>query len=420
MERVVTGASCISRSFYNIRQQTVAICEPLLTEDYVVQPIVDVSPPKWHLAHTTWFFEELILKKHYPHYKEFDKDYGYLFNSYYDSIGQRVLRFDRGNMTRPGIKEIQEYRRYVDVFMSELLSKTEDEKVLVLTELGLNHEQQHQELLVMDIKYILGTNPLYPEYKKVKRESESSIFKLPFHFIPIPEGIYEVGFNGKTFAYDNEMPSHKEFIQAFSIASRLVTNEEYLNFIRAGGYTNFQYWLMEGWELVNTEKWKRPLYWVEKEGELFEYTLSGLEPLKLNVPVTHISFYEADAYARWAGKRLLTEGEWEAAAQYLNQLNTEGNFLENEYYHPVAEGEEIRMLGNAWEWTNSAYLAYPGYKREDGALGEYNGKFMINQMILKGGSCVTPQNHIRVSYRNFFHPEKRWQFSGIRLAEDYV
>jgi len=403
------------KRYHDVRNQTLTICAPLLPEDHVVQPIVDVSPPKWHLGHTTWFFETFILKNFHKQYRIFDTDYNYLFNSYYESIGNRVIRTDRGNLTRPGVAEIQEYRRYVDVFMNELLETADDERIFHLTELGLQHEQQHQELLVTDIKYILGNNPLFPEYKKIKSSPEHKVKEMKF--VEVPGGMYEIGYKGKEFCFDNEQPAHKIYVDSFSSADRLVTNEEYLQFMEDGGYKDFRFWLMEGWELVKALKWNSPLYWVKKSGDWFEYTLGGLKPLVLSEPVTHISFYEADAYAKWAGKRLLTEMEWEVASQVLNQSVDGGNFLESGNFHPVAEvADSIQLLGNAWQWTYSSYSPYPGYEQEEGALGEYNGKFMINQMVLRGGSCATPRSHIRATYRNFFHPDKRWQFTGIRLA----
>lgn len=414
MEAVRTATENYVERYIKIRNQTQSICSPLLPEDHVVQPIVDVSPPKWHLGHTTWFYETFILKNFHRNYRLFDSDYNYLFNSYYESLGNRVIRSDRGNLTRPSVNEIYEYRRYVDIFMKELLENTQDERVFNLTELGLQHEQQHQELLVTDIKYILGNNPLLPEYKKTVIPHTTELSEMKF--IEIPEGVYEIGYKGNEFAFDNEQPVHKVYIDSFSIADRVVSNQEYLEFIEDGGYKEFRFWLMEGWEIVKAFKWESPLYWIKKKGEWYEYTLSGLRPLSMTAPVTHISFYEADAYAQWAGKRLLTEDEWEAAANVLNSNELNGNFLDSGYFHPVSETKGINLMGNTWEWTYSAYTPYRGYEREEGALGEYNGKFMINQMVLRGGSCATPKDHVRVTYRNFFHPDKRWQFTGIRLA----
>ncbi|MBX9853459.1 MAG: ergothioneine biosynthesis protein EgtB [Cytophagaceae bacterium] len=402
--------------YEKIRNLTVAICAPLIPEDHVVQPIVDVSPPKWHLAHTTWFFETFVLKQYYKNYRIFDKDFNFIFNSYYESVGERAFRTHRGNLTRPSVSEVHEYRRYVDVFMKELLEREASEQLLDLVELGLQHEQQHQELLLTDIKYILGNNPLFPEYKRIMQPVQDEAKEL--RFIEIPEGMYEIGCenNCENFSFDNEQPLHKTFVPHFKIADRLVTNGEYLEFINDGVYKDFRFWLMEGFELVKSFNWEAPLYWIKKQGEWYEYTLGGLQKLNLNNPVTHISFYEADAFSKWAGKRLPTEFEWEAAAKYLNANHDKGNFAESGLFHPVPE-KEMMLLGNAWQWTYSPYHPYPGYAQEEGALGEYNGKFMINQMVLRGGSCATPKDHTRVSYRNFFHPDKKWQFTGIRLCE---
>lgn len=399
-----------------VRKQTTAICSPLLPEDHVVQPIVDVSPPKWHLGHTTWFFEAFILKNYQKEYKVFDQDYNFVFNSYYESIGSRVIRTDRGNLTRPSVGDIHEYRRYVDTYMKELLEVTEDEKILELTELGLQHEQQHQELLITDIKYILGNNPLFPVYKKMPLPEEREVKDI--QYLEVPADIYSIGYNREGFCFDNEQPAHKVFVESFKIADRLITNKEYLEFIESGGYKDFRHWLMEGWEMLKSFQWEAPCYWVKDHGEWYEYTLGGLQKLNLSLPVTHVSFYEADAFAKWSGKRLLTEFEWEAAAKFLKADQQKGNFLEDGYYHPMpAENNDFQLLGNTWEWTYSSYHPYPGYQQEEGTLGEYNGKFMINQMVLKGGSCASPRDHIRTSYRNFFHPDKRWQFTGIRLCE---
>jgi ergothioneine biosynthesis protein EgtB len=405
----------IIKKYCRVRKQSLSICEPLLPEDHVVQPIVDVSPPKWHLGHTTWFFETFLLKNYYKGYKVFDNDFNFVFNSYYESIGSRLRRTDRGNLTRPSIHEIHEYRRYVDVFMKELLENIVDEKILEVTELGLQHEQQHQELLVTDIKYILGHNPLFPEYKKGGITLSPKAADI--NFLEVPAGMYGIGCMTDNFCFDNEQPAHKVFVESFNIADRLITNAEYLEFVNDGGYTDFRHWLMEGWEMVKAFKWEAPLYWIKKKDEWFEYTLGGLHEMDLNAPVTHVSFYEADAFAKWYGKRLLTEFEWEAAAMHFKPEIEKGNFLENGIFHPQSPNSgDLQLMGNAWEWTYSAYHPYPGYAREEGALGEYNGKFMINQMVLRGGSCATPKDHIRTSYRNFFHPDKRWQFTGIRLC----
>lgn len=410
--------STLLKNYSDTRQTTVDLCEYLNPEDFVVQPIIDVSPPKWHLGHTTWFFETFILKKYLRDYTLFSKDYDFLFNSYYESIGERVNRNDRGNMTRPVTEEIMDYRKYVDSYMEELLEYSSDKDMLRLVELGIQHEQQHQELLVTDIKYILGHNPLFPAYIE---HGESFLQKAGYRkgsFIQIPEGLYEIGYRGKSFCFDNEQPVHKFYVRKFGIMDRLVNNGEYLEFILDGGYKDYRHWHMEGWETIKKAGWEAPLYWVRKGEQWMEYTCEGLKELSKLAPVTHISFYEAAAYASWAGKRLPTEQEWEAAVSAIGLDASTGNFLESQVLHPQPPARSFQFFGDCWEWTNSAYLPYPGYIREEGAMGEYNGKFMINQMVLKGGSCATPGQHIRYSYRNFFHPDKRWQFTGIRLAED--
>jgi ergothioneine biosynthesis protein EgtB len=412
------GNEVIISKYQTVRRLTEKICEPLLVEDYVVQPVEDVSPPKWHLAHTSWFFETFILKRFCKKYKAFDETFNYIFNSYYESIGDRLLRTDRGNMTRPSVERIYEYRKHVDRHMLELFEGKLNLDLLSFLELGLQHEQQHQELLITDIKYILGHNTLFPVYKEQSKDTSIRIHG-DIHFIEIPEGLYEVGFDNGGFCFDNEKPVHKKFIQKFRVMNRLITNGEYLQFMQDGGYRNFAYWLADGWNMVQKQDLKAPFYWMQKEGEWHEYTLGGLKKIDKNAPVTHISFYEAEAFANWAGKRLLTEFEWEVAARFLKSDEQKGNFLESGIYHPAPARENNKqMLGDAWEWTYSAYHPYPGYKREEGPLGEYNGKFMIGQIILRGGSCATPKDHIRITYRNFFQPEKRWQFTGIRLGEN--
>jgi len=409
--------------YLETRKQTEKICAPLQTEDYVLQPMADVSPPKWHLGHTTWFFETFILNRFYPGYKPFHPQYNFIFNSYYESIGERVLRVDRGNLSRPTVEDVMAYRSYVDHNMSGILNVIQDkdmeefEKFLVI---GINHEQQHQELLLTDIKYILYNNPLMPAYLPDRNIVEKGLTK-DIEFLSVPGGMHRLGFEGEGFAWDNEKPAHDIYLDDFKIANRLITNGEYLEFMNDGGYSKFNLWLGEGWDKVKAEQWQAPLYWHQIDGEWMNYTLSGLKPVNRAEPVTHISFYEADAFASWAGARLLTEPEWETAANYFQPSRDSGNFMESENLHPypVRDNSETcsQLLGDAWEWTYSGYFPYPGYKREEGALGEYNGKFMINQMVLRGGSCATPQNHIRTTYRNFFHADKRWQFSGIRLAK---
>jgi ergothioneine biosynthesis protein EgtB len=410
--------------YFSIRQKTKELCYPLLAEDYAAQPIIDVSPPKWHLAHSTWFFENFILLAENPAYKAFNTGYLFLFNSYYESVGERLNRAERGTLTRPPVEEIYEYRLYVDEAMGALfesLSIEMPEKIKNLIELGLQHEQQHQELLITDIKYILGNNPLFPAYIEHAVVSDQSIAEHPHeNYIEIPEGIYEIGHNGSGFCFDNELNRHKVYLQSFNVMDRLITNQEYLEFMDAGGYQDFKYWLQEGWQWVKENQICAPHYWQKTGQEWYNYTLKGLQKVNLFEPVTHISYYEADAFARWKGKRLLTEFEWEAAAQILySEVPEHSNFLEEGNLHPIIRNNfSSQMFGDAWEWCCSAYLPYPGFKTDEGAIGEYNGKFMINQMVLKGGSCATPKSHIRHSYRNFFHPDKRWQFTGIRLANN--
>jgi ergothioneine biosynthesis protein EgtB len=373
-----------------VRSYTEKLCEPLEIEDYVPQPVVDVSPPKWNIAHTTWFFEEMILKNFSQDYKVFDESFRFLFNSYYNSVGERTLRDHRGDLSRPTVKRIFEYRKYVDEKMYEFLDSDLAQDVRDLVILGLNHEQQHQELFLTDLKYIFGVNPLFPVYRNdflpiEVTESEQG------DFIEINGGTFDIGFDGGGFCFDNELALHKVFLNDFSICERLVSNREYTEFIEDGGYGDFRLWHSEGWDWVRQNGIEKPLYWHDLNGELVQYTYAGLRKIWPNAPVCHISFYEASAFAEWKGCRLPTEFEWEAAS---------GRF----------------RWGLRWEWTNSAYLPYPGFKKVAGAVGEYNGKFMINQMVLRGGSVVTPPGHSRKTYRNFFHPHLSWQFTGIRLA----
>ena len=419
---VETAPPTLTARFQAVRAQTEAICQPLQPEDTVVQPIVDVSPPKWHLAHTTWFFETFLLQPHQPGYQVFHPKYNYLFNSYYNSIGSRVLRNQRGTVTRPTLQEVYKYRAYVNEQMQQFLSQASTEKLTEIApvfELGLQHEQQHQELLLTDIKYILSTNPLLPVYLPKSAKTLSSEAIKP-EMLPVKGGLHEIGYQGNGFCFDNELGEHQVYVADFKIMNRLVTNGEYLEFMQDGGYQDFRHWLGEGFEMATVEHWEAPLYWFQHEGQWQHFTLHGLEDIDLNAPVTHISFYEANAYASWAGKRLLTEFEWEIACKQFHPDPEKGNFLESRNFGPTAAKNAescAQLLGDLWEWTYSAYHPYPGFSKAPGALGEYNGKFMINQMVLRGGSCATPQSHIRPTYRNFFHPDKRWQFSGIRLAE---
>ena len=377
------------KKFKDVRQRTEAICKPLQTEDYVVQPVVDVSPPKWHIGHTTWFFETFILKEYSPGYVAFNKDYNYVFNSYYETIGARVIRTDRGNLSRPTVVDIYKYRAYVDAAMSEFLSKDYPSYLHEIIELGLNHEEQHQELLWTDIKFILGNNPLFPAYNSTLKGASNNTYE---EWINIEEGLYDIGFTGDTFCFDNELGKHKVYLQKFSICKDLVKNKDFIEFISAGCYNDFSLWHAEGLDWVKTNNIQSPMYWHFIEGRWHNYTLQGLQPVDENDTLNHISFYEAAAFAAWKGLRLPTEFEWEVASPDLH-------------------------WGTRWEWTESAYLPYPGFSKAPGAIGEYNGKFMVNQKVLRGASEITSPGHSRKTYRNFFHPQLRWQYAGIRLAK---
>jgi ergothioneine biosynthesis protein EgtB len=377
-------------AFYeDVRSYTEKLCAPLEIEDYIPQPVVDVSPPKWNIAHTTWFFEEMVLKKYAPDYQVFDPNFGFLFNSYYNSIGERTAR-DNRSLSRPTVKHVFEFRKHVDEKMIELLSGNVPAELRDLVILGLNHEQQHQELLLSDLKLTFNENPLFPVYDPAFAFEHDALGTG--NFIEIKEGVYEIGHSGNGFCFDNELSRHKVYLNEFAISDRLVTNAEFIEFVDAGGYRDPLLWHSDGWEWVNENKVDSPLYWRRHDDEWKHYTLAGLRDLPMNAPVCHVSLYEAAAFAEWKGMRLPTEFEWEAA-------NTKFDW------------------GTRWEWTNSAYLPYPGFLKAPGAVGEYNGKFMINQMVLRGGSCATPESHIRVTYRNFFHADKRWQFTGFRLAK---
>lgn len=401
--------------YQSVRRVSEQICQPLAIEDYIVQAMPDVSPPKWHLAHTTWFFETFLLVPYLPGYEVFHPQFNYLFNSYYEAVGSRHPRPHRGLLSRPTVEEIYRYRAYVDQAMGLFLQEFAEVPLESLILLGLQHEQQHQELLLTDIKYNLALNPLRPAYRSDLSLPASIASKRGW--LSYCGGLDMIGHEGEFFAFDNESPRHSVYLQDYELADRLVTNGEYLEFIQAGGYNRPEFWLSDGWATVQAERWAVPLYWEQMDGTWWIMTLAGLRPLDSNEPVCHVSFYEADAYARWAGKRLPTEAEWEIAAR---QVAIQGNFLESGRLHPCGMQGMTRpdqIFGDVWEWTQSAYLAYPGFQPAKGAVGEYNGKFMCNQMVLRGGSCVTPQSHIRPSYRNFFPASARWQFSGIRLAQ---
>ncbi|GER85936.1 ergothioneine biosynthesis protein EgtB [Dictyobacter vulcani] len=409
-------------TYSRVRHFSEQLCTPLVTEDYVIQSMPDVSPTRWHLAHTSWFFETFLLEPNLPDYVSPHPQYAFLFNSYYNSIGERHCRPKRGLISRPTVQEIYGYRQYVDTSISSFLTTCDEEtlqKVAPVLTLGIHHEQQHQELMVTDIKHVLSCNPLHPVYQEQAMQPAKQLPALGW--ISYPEKLAWIGYNQDGFSYDNEGPYHREFVDAYQLGSRLITNGEYLQFIKDGGYQNPLLWLSSGWSTVQTEQWQAPLYWEMHDGNWMTMTLSGLRPIEPAEPVCHVSYYEADAYARWADARLATEAEWELAAR---QLPVEGNFVENKKFHPVpltastTPEKPAQMYGDVWEWTQSAYLPYRGYKPAAGALGEYNGKFMCNQFVLRGGSCATSVTHIRPTYRNFFPPDARWQFTGIRLARE--
>jgi ergothioneine biosynthesis protein EgtB len=378
----------IKTRFADTRKHSEKICAPLEVEDHTIQPVADVSPPKWHLGHTTWFFEAFVLRKYVPAYPLFHEDYAYLFNSYYNHEGERVLRPNRGFMSRPPLREVMNYRKYVTEAVLDFLDCSPNEEALKTIEIGINHEQQHQELLIYDIKFILGHQQAFPAYRPgfiTEPEKETG-------FASMAGGLYPIGATEDGFVFDNELGRHQVYLHPFAISKMLVTNKEYLEFIKDGGYQNFDLWLADGWEFIQKGNIEAPLYWHWYKGEWYHYTLNGLELVNEDLPVQHVSFYEANAFANWKGMRIPTEFEWEAASGQFN-------------------------WGQLWEWTYSAYLPYPGFKKVDGALGEYNGKFMVNQHVLRGASVATPGGHSRFSYRNFFHPSARWIFSGIRLVK---
>lgn len=385
----------ITKHFNEIRNYSEHLCQPLITEDYIPQPVVFVSPPKWHLGHTSWFFEDFILKKYLSGYRVFDDQYAFLFNSYYNTVGERVQRANRGNLTRPSVEEVYSYRRYVDKHMRKLLTNANSD-ICALVVLGLNHEQQHQELFLTDLKFILSNNPLYPVYQHGYDLTKTQ--NAENGFLAVQEGVYDVGYEGAGFCYDNELARHKVFAHAFEISKSLVTNGEYMDFIQDGGYNRFELWLDEGWAWVKENNISAPAYWHLVDGQWQMFTLAGMKPVVDEEVLCHISYYEAAAFALWKSMRLPTEIEWEIAATHL-------------------PAQEVINWGQRWEWTSSPYVPYPGFEIAEGAVGEYNGKFMINQMVLRGASSATSPNHSRSTYRNFFHPIYRWQYTGIRLAK---
>ena len=418
-----TRSQRLIERFREVRDFSARLCRSLQPEDYVVQSMPDVSPTKWHLAHTSWFFETFVVKVWVPRYRSEVPQYAYLFNSYYNAAGDMHRRDLRGLISRPTVAETYRFRESIDECVIKLIENA-DEALLaeiepVLT-LGLHHEQQHQELLVTDIKHVFAQNPLYPVFETAETQTETGRIAAQ-RFVEFDEATVLIGHEGDGFSYDNEGPRYRALVPAFSLSNRLITNGEYLAFMEAGGYTRPEFWLSLGWTTVNEQRWAAPLYWVQRNGAWWNFTLSGFRPVNESEPLTHVSYFEADAYANWDGARLPTEFEWERAAA---DLPIEGNFVDTQSFHPAplrgetADASLAQMFGDVWEWTRSAYLPYPGYRAVPGALGEYNGKFMCNQMVLRGGSCATSRNHIRATYRNFFPPDKRWQFSGIRLARD--
>jgi ergothioneine biosynthesis protein EgtB len=422
LDRGGTGGSAIqwAARYRRVRHDTEVLCAPLVCEDYIVQSMPDVSPTKWHLAHTAWFFETFLLSPHVPGYVPFDPHFAYLFNSYYVGVGDRHCRQNRGLLSRPTVAEVYEYRRHVDEAMERFLSGLDGAELGRLgpiIELGLHHEQQHQELMLTDIKHVFWVNPMRPAYRG--RVAEEGVARRgPLDWVGVDGGVRWIGHDGDGFAFDNEGPRHRAFLEPFQIGSRLVTNGEYKAFMEDGGYRRAELWLSLGWATVRAEEWQAPLYWVQDGGHWLNHSLAGMRPVDDAEPVCHVSYFEADAYARWAGARLPTEAEWEVAA---GGVPVTGNFVGAGRFHPAPAaggGRLEQMFGDVWEWTGSGYLPYPGYRPAPGALGEYNGKFMCNQFVLRGGSCATPSDHVRRTYRNFFPPDARWQFSGIRLARD--
>jgi ergothioneine biosynthesis protein EgtB len=420
----LSAAADLETAYTAVRRQTEALCAPLATEDYVIQSMPEASPVKWHLAHTSWFFETFLLQPSLAGYRPFHPEFAFLFNSYYEAVGPRWPRTARGLLSRPTVAEVYRYRAYVDEHMARVL-RLADPSIRAVVSLGLNHEQQHQELILTDLKHAWAANPLHPVYRKAV-----SVGGDPPHqvWVSFPEGLAWVGHDGTGFAFDNELPRNRVFLNGFQMSNRLVTNAEYLMFMAEDGYGRSELWLSDGWAARQAQGWIAPLYWAKEAGEWTNRTLAGPRPLYPAEPVCHVSYYEADAFARWAGARLPTEAEWEVAAGSgqvaAGSGEVAGHFLESGHFHPAAaaaaddRGPLFQLFGDVWQWTTSGYSAYPGYRAPAGALGEYNGKFMCNQLVLRGASCFTPRNHARRSYRNFFPPDARWQLSGIRLARD--
>jgi len=406
----------LATRYLAVRRASEALCRPLTVEDYGLQAMAEASPPKWHLAHTTWFFETFLLIPCLADYRPFHPRFEYLFNSYYEAIGPQFPRAQRGLLSRPTVEDIYRYRAQVDEAMTEMIQHIADDRwseLEALIVLGCQHEQQHQELLLTDIKYHFSVNPLRPAYRPNLPAAPPAIAPPP-GWMEHPGGVVQIGHDGDEFGFDNEGPRHRFYVQPHALATRPVSNVEYLEFVEAGGYRRAEFWLADGWRALRERDWQAPLYWERIERGWWQFTLAGLRPLDEHAPVCHVSYYEAEAYARFRDRRLPTEQEWELAA---TPQPVEGNFRETGFLHPQPDIGHA-LFGDVWEWTRSAYLPYPGYRTPVSALGEYNGKFMANQMVLRGGSCATPAGHVRASYRNFFYPPDRWQFSGMRLADD--
>jgi ergothioneine biosynthesis protein EgtB len=414
-----SGAGLAER-YREVRAFTERLTEPLAPEDMVVQSMPDVSPTKWHLAHTSWFFERFVLMEHLPGYVPLHETYLYLFNSYYQQAGERHCRDQRGYISRPTVAEVKAYRRHVDAAMAKLLEGPDEGRagaVEALVTLGIHHEQQHQELMLTDIKHVFSVNPLRPVYRETAARSGSDPAR-PLGWTRFEGGVKEIGYAGDGFAYDNEGPRHREFLEPFELADRLVSCGEYLEFMEDGGYRRPELWLSLGWATAQEHGWSEPYYWERRDGVWMLFTLGGMREVDPAEPLCHISYFEADAFARWAGARLPTEAEWEVAAE---GMPLRGNFVDEGRYHPApapAGAGLVQLYGDVWEWTASPYTPYPGFQPAAGAVGEYNGKFMCNQYVLRGGSCATSRSHIRPTYRNFFPPDATWQFTGLRLARD--
>jgi ergothioneine biosynthesis protein EgtB len=415
----VRGDETRADQYREVRALTLSLVATLSPEDCVVQSMPDASPAKWHLAHTTWFFETFVVEPALPGYRVFHPQFRFLFNSYYNSIGAQYPRPERGLLTRPSLPEVREYRAHVDRAVAEMFASGRvDAELDSRIELGLHHEQQHQELILTDVKHLLSANPMSPAYREISGSPARSV--TPVRWLRHAGGTVRIGHEGQGFAFDNERPRHRTLVEPFELATRAVSNGDFLDFVDDGGYRKPELWLSDGWATVQSQGWCAPLYWRGDHADRSVFTLGGHRDIRLDEPVCHVSYYEADAFARWAGARLPTEAEWETIA---SDLPIEGNFLDLDRLHPApplasASSAPAQLFGDVWEWTQSAYTTYPGYRLPEGALGEYNAKFMCNQLVLRGGSCATPRGHVRASYRNFFPPSARWQFSGIRLARD--